>query len=228
MARKKDAKPTPPPIEESRPKRRPLLRGFATLIAIVALLASIVWLGVKAASEIQSRSRYTLAFTDIDCDVPAGLDKNTFLAEVRYLSDFPETFPAHDLPTQERIREAFRKHPWVEHVQGGYLTVGGKTYHIDVIARIPVLAVQVRDGIPLMRIVTASGILLPAGAIPGEIAVLAGEVPSPLTPAGQVWNDPIVKRAAELAKEYPAKRIERTERGWRITRTIGPVLTIER
>ena len=227
MARKKDAKPTPPPIEESRPKRRPLLRGFATLIAIVALLASIVWLGVQAASEIQSRSRYTLAFTDIDCDVPAGLDKNTFLAEVRYLSDFPETFPAHDPRTQERLREAFRKHPWVEHVQGGYLTVG-KKYQLDVIARVPVLAVKVRDGIPLTRIVTATGILLPAGAVPGEIAVLVGEVPSPLTPAGQVWNDAIVKRAAELAIEYPAKRIEKTEGGWRITRTIGPVLTIER
>ena len=226
MARKKDAKP-PPPVEESRPKRRPLIRSFATLIAIVALLASIVWVGLQAASKIQSRSRYTLAFTDIECDVPAGLDKNTFLAEVRYLSDFPETFPAHDPPTQERIREAFRKHPWVEHVQGGYLTVG-KKYPLDVIARVPVLAVRVRDGIPLMRIVTASGILLPAGAVPGEIAVLAGEVPSPLTPAGQVWNDPIVKRAAELAKEYPSKRIEKSERGWRITRTIGPVLTIER
>ena len=226
MARKKDAKPRPP-IEESRPKRRPLLRGFATLIAIAALLASIVWLGLQAASEIQSRSRYTLAFTDIDCDVPAGLDKNTFLAEVRYLSDFPETFPAHDPPTQERLREAFRKHPWVEHVQGGYLTVGRK-YQLDVIARVPVLAVQVRDGIPLTRIVTATGILLPAGAIPGEIAVLVGELPSPLTPAGQVWNDPIVRRAAELAKEYPAKRIEKTEGGWRITRTIGSVLLIGR
>ena len=225
MARKKDAKP--PPIEESRPKRRPLLRGFATLIAIVALLASIVWVGLQAASEIQSRSRYTLAFTDIDCDVPAGLDKNTFLAEVRYLSDFPETFPAHDPPTQERLREAFRKHPWVERVQGGYFTVGRK-YQLDVIARLPVLAVQVRDGIPLARIVTATGILLPAGAVPSQLAVLIGEVPSPLTPAGQVWNDPIVKRAAELAKEYPAKRIEKTEGGWRITRTIGPVLLIGR
>ncbi len=226
MARKKDAKPTPP-VDESRPKRRPLLRSFATLLAIVALLASIVWVGLQAASEIQSRSRYTLAFTDIDCAVPTGLDKNTFLAEVRYLSDFPESFPAHDPHTQERLREAFRKHPWVEHVQGGYLTVGRK-YQLDVIARVPVLAVKVRDGIPLTRIVTASGILLPASAIPGEIAVLVGEVPSPLTPAGQVWNDPIVKRAAELAKEYPSKRIEKTEGGWRITRSIGSVLTIER
>jgi hypothetical protein len=44
-----------------------------------------------------------------------------------------------------------------------------------------------------------------------------------------VWDDPTVKRAAELAETHRAQRltrIEKTDKGWRLVRKAGPALIV--
>jgi hypothetical protein len=41
-----------------------------------------------------------------------------------------------------------------------------------------------------------------------------------------VWPDPTVTRAAELAELHNPKQIEKTDKGWRLTRDTGPPLIV--
>ena len=59
-----------------------------------------------------------------------------------------------------------------------------------------------------------------------QMAELANAVLPPKRPAGEVWNDPTVTRAAELAAEHNPRRIEKTAREWRLTMDSGKVLLV--
>lgn len=214
MARKR--KPGPPPLLFT------LARVGLTAALAVALVAGLVAVGFKAGSPIADRPRYVLKFADVECDAPPGVPRDVFLSEVRYAGGLDEAFPILDAAAAERVRAAFAAHPWVAEV-----TAAGPTpdrrFRVALRFRVPVLAVRVPGGV---RLVDAGGVLLPPVPVPPGTAELAGDRPPPRAEAGRPWDDPVVPRAAALAKEFDAVRVEKVDKGWRVHRRGGPVLFV--
>lgn len=222
------------PNAKRRPQKGKAGTGRATLVGIavkglvaLALVGGVVymvaWLGERAGERVAGRDRYAVRVADIACDAPPGKDRATFLTEVRYLAGLPETVQAVDPKLPEQLTAAFARHPWVAEVVG--VTVGpDATVRVGLRFRVPVLAVRV-IGDAEVRAVDRSGVLLPPGA-PGPMAELAHPVPAPKRPAGEVWDDPTVRRAAELAAEHKPRRVEKTAREWRLTLDSGKVLLV--
>lgn len=196
------------------------------LFLSVGLLAGVVGLGQMARLEIAGDGRYAVRFTDIVCDSPPGVERSLFLTEVRYLGRLPERVQsvAPELPAQ--LTEAFSAHPWVSQVNRVESTADG-AIHVALTFRKPVLVVRVAND-PEPRTVDASGVLLPLHPVNPELAELEPVVPPPTKPAGQVWADPDVIRAAELAVEFQPRLVEKTREGWLITRTDGSALRVSR
>jgi hypothetical protein len=214
----KAAKPAP----AGRRWRFPWKGGVGVGCAVVAVL-SVVLTGLMTAMMVRHKDRFNLPLTAIDYGPPpAWIDPAEFLTEVRYLGDLPEKFQSYDPAETDRVKAAFAKHPWVEAVSGGYTTVALK-YSLVVVFREPMLVVSTPAG---PRTVDAKGVLLPAGPMIAGVAELVGERAEPKAAAGQVWDDPTVKRAAELAKQFNAKAVEKTAAGWRVTERTGRALVV--
>src|SRR5438876_11648123 len=101
----------------AKPKKKLSLRPLAAVAGTVALVAfvycAVVWLGQQANEAIVDRPRYLVRFDDIACPTPPGLDRSTFLAEVRYLANPPAEFSSADPAIPRKLAEAFARHPWV-------------------------------------------------------------------------------------------------------------------
>ncbi|MCZ2340602.1 MAG: hypothetical protein LC104_02250 [Bacteroidales bacterium] len=198
----------------------------------VGLVAGIVWLGQQAGLQIAGEGRYAVRFTDIVCDNPPGVERTLFLTEVRYLGRLPETVQSVSPSLSEQLTTAFTAHPWVRRVDAVTVMADG-TIQVHLTFRQPVLAVPVADD-SLFRLVDAVGVLLPLST--GSISVtdtdtltqLKPVFPPPARSAGQVWPDPDVVRAAELAVEYQPRTIEKTQAGWHLIQKDGQVLRIGR
>ena len=192
------------------------------------LLAGVAILGTFAEGLIGPRDRYRLPLDAIDCQPPPWVDATTFWAEVRYLGDLPEQFVSNDANSVAGVRAAIAKHPWVDFVaDDGYRTVDGR-YPLTVGFRRPILAVTTAEA-GRVRTVDARGILLPMHEVDASTARLLGEFPPPPPVApGAPWNDPVIRRAAELADRYDARTIERTATGWRVVRRTGEPLLLDR
>lgn len=207
--------------------RRTLARAIAATALGLGLIGGIVLLGTVAAGFVGGRDRYRIPLADLEFAPPDWVDRETFLAEIRYLGDLPETFNVHDPVAVERVRTAIANHPWVDFVAGeGELTVSFR-YNWTVGFRRPVLAVTTSPP-PRLRTVDSKGVLLPPHQPITNLARLVGEVEPPSGPAGTSWNNPVVRRAAELAGQYESDSIERIGSGWRITRRNGPPLVVDR
>jgi hypothetical protein len=199
------------------------VKGLLALALVGGVVYAVAWLGGRAGERVAGRDRYAVRVADLVCAAPPGKDRPTFLTEVRYLADLPETVQAVDPKLPEQLAAAFAKHPWVAEVVG--VTVeADATVRVGLRFRVPVLAVRVL-GDSEVRTVDRSGVLLPPGAT-GPMAELANAVRPPKRPAGEVWNDPTVTRAAELAAEHRPRRIEKTAREWRLTMDTGKVLLV--
>jgi hypothetical protein len=199
------------------------VKGLLALALVGGVVYAVAWLGGRAGERVAGRDRYAVRVADIACDAPPGKDRATFLTEVRYLAGLPETVRAVDPTLPEQLTPAFARHPWVAEVVG--VTVeADATVRVGLRFRVPVLAVRV-IGDSEVRTVDRSGVLLPPGA-PGPMAELANAVLPPKRPAGEVWDDPTVRRAAELAAEHRPRRIEKTAREWRLTLDPGKVLLV--
>jgi hypothetical protein len=202
------------------------LKAVLALGLVAAVVAGITTVGGEAGRRVADRDRYAVRVADLACDAPPGTDRVTFLAEVRYLGELPETVQSVDPGLPGRLTAAFRRHPWVADVTGVTVGADGRV-SVGLRFRVPVLAVAVR-GEAEPRAVDRSGVLLPPGAGAG-LPVLAPPVPPPTRPAGEVWDDPTVKRAAELAelhRDQRLTRVERTAKGWRLVRETGPALIV--
>lgn len=221
---KKTRKPTPSP-PPARPWRvaRPAARGLLTLVGVIGVLAVVGWLGNEAFRRIGPRDRYRTRVADIVCESPPDTARSTFLAEVRYVGNLPDTFNTFDPADQERVSAAFAGHPWVETVDE-WRVEPANVVRVGLTFRTAVLAAKVTDG--AVRLVDASGVLLPVTGVPPGIAELVTPVPEPLTAAGQVWADSIIRRAIELVKAYQPTRLEKTPAGWRLTQPDGKVLVV--
>lgn len=222
MSRKRKPAAAPP---AGRWRRfRPALVAGLTLAAAAAVLAGLGWVGDEARRRLGPRPRYEVRFADILCDAPPGTDRPTFLAEVRYVRNLPETFPALDPEAEARLAAAFAAHPWVDGVDGITLEPPAKVV-VKLRFRTPVLVVRTGDANP-PRMVDAKGVLLPAADPPDGLAELTNVVPPPGVASGRPWPGDTVGRAAELATTYAPRRIERTAAGWRLTQPDGRTLVV--
>jgi hypothetical protein len=202
-----------------------LAKVVLTLAAAAALVAGVVWFGSRAGEHVAADPRYAVRFADIDCPAPPGRNRDAFLSEVRYLGNAPETIQSVDTTLGDRLAELFSRHPWVESVDGVDVTAD-REVRVRLTFRVPVLLVKVKGGTPAERMVDAAGVLLPPAPAPAGVAVLANEMPPPPVDAGRVWDDPTVTRAAVLARDLQAVRVEKTDRGWRVTQATGRVLSV--
>lgn len=196
-------KPKTPPAAWRFPARAAL-----AATACVLAVAAVVGVGVSAAAAIEHRPRFTLPLTALDFDVPAWVDRDAFLAEVRYLGDLPDAFNGYDPAATDRIRTALAKHPAVERADGGYTTIG-RRYVLTVVFREPVL----RAG---PRVADVRGVLLPEAYTVAGLPELVGDA----------TDEGVRKRAAELAVQFRPKLIEKVRAGWRITERTGRVLVV--
>lgn len=199
--------------------------GLGIALAI-GLVLGLVWLGQQAGEQVADDERYAVPFAAIECSTPPGIDRPTFLAEVRYLGRVSETVQSVDPKLHATLTTAFDLHPWVQSVDSVEPTAEGGI-RVDLTFREPVLAVRIAND-PAPRVVDRLGVLLPPTAPTGGIAELTTIVLPPTGPSGEVWRDPDVTRAAELAVEFHPKSIEKTDIGWRITKPDGHVLTVGR
>jgi len=208
-----------------RPRWRPALRVFGTLAAVFAIVLVVNLIGGEALRRIGQHGRYRVAFAEVKCDPPRGLDRAAFLNEVRYLSGFPETFHPLDESDRTKLAAAFARHPWVEHVED-VIVEPGTIVRVKLTYRTPALAVPVEGG--AVRLVDPQGILLPESLPPADVAELVNVVPVPAVSAGESWPDDLVIRSLDLMKSYPISKLERMATGWRLTRRDGTSLTIEK
>lgn len=204
-----------------------LLRTAVPVVIVLAGAAAILYglqrLDVFARRNIGDRERYQVRFADLDCDAPAGMNRHTFLAEVRYVANVPDTFNLMADPDHDRLTAAFGKHPWVEAVEGIDVQPPARV-NVRLRFRKPLLAIPTEGGV--VRLVDATGVLLPVAAAPVELPEVVNVLPAPGTPAGEAWADDTVKRAVELVKAYHPRRLEKTPAGWRLTQPDGKVLVV--
>lgn len=229
MPRKRKPKPPLPetPDRVAPPPRPGLARRLMVVAATLAVLAGVVWgvsrIGDEARRGIGARDRYTVHFADIECAAPPGLERATFLSEVRYVSNFPETFQSLDSDLTAKLTAAFVVHPWVGVVEGVTVTPTGGVW-VNLRFRVPVLSVR-REGRAVL--VDAAGVVLPPEAVGAGLPELAAANTTPPA-AGQVWRDADVRRAVELVASHAPQRIEKAGAGWRLTTPDGKTLIVER
>jgi hypothetical protein len=234
MARKRGRKESGPLApraaseDRSRSERTTLRTGLRVLLGLLlagGLVGGLAWIGRQAGSGVAGRTRYAVEVADILCNAPPGSDRGLFLTEVRYVGGLTEVVQSVEPGLADRLTAAFAAHPWVASVDGVTVTPGGGEIHVGLTFRTPVLAVPV-IGDPDRRAVDADGVLLPATAPTAGLAVLTPAVFAPAGPAGQPWDDPDVRRAAGLAAAYKATRVEKTGKGWRLTRPDGTTAVV--
>jgi len=211
---------TPRKNKESRGRWRYAAIPFTLLVA-GGLFFAFDRLGGEALRAIGPRDRYRVAFADVECAAPPGLDRPTFLTEVRYTARFPETFNAFDESDREKLARAFALHPWVESVEGVSMEPG-RVVSVRLAFRVPVLAVATDNG--ETRLVDARGVLLPNAPVPSEISKLTSSVPPATVSAGEVWTDSTVKRGLELVSVHHPKSLEQTASAWRLVMPDGRVM----
>lgn len=199
----------------------PLVAAVGTVALAVGTYLAIVWLGRQASEAIADRPRYQVRFEDMECDVPWGMDKGTFLAEVRYLASPPGEFSRLDTSIPSRLAAAFAKHPWVEEASPGQWPSVVKLKF-----RVPVLAVVLATTPPTERAVDGHCVLLPSTTV--KLPRLLTPQPPTDLPAGQRWPNPDVRRAIDLVRDFDAMSIEKTVSGWRIVQRSGRALTLSR
>jgi hypothetical protein len=200
------------------------VRGLIALGIVAGVVAGVVWLGEQSGQQVAHRERYAVRVLDIACDAPPGTDRSTFLTEVRYLGNLPEAVSSVDPTTKELLTGAFRKHPWVAEVADVAAGADG-VIRVGLRFRKPVLIVTAA-GEREPRAVDRSAVLLPAVPNPDSLPRLVGLVPAPTRPAGEVWSDPAVRRAAELADLHRPRTIEKIDRGWRLTQPDGRIFVV--
>lgn len=89
---------------------------FVTLLAGLSLLTILV-AGPLTRDAVRNGDRYTVAFSDIDCEPPPGQERPDFLAEVQYLAGMPNRLSVLDEDLAAQLADAFAHHPRVEKVE---------------------------------------------------------------------------------------------------------------
>lgn len=203
-----------------------MLIGLLTLVAVTGLVWGIKQLGDGARRGLAPRDRYTTRFLDIECDAPPGLARAPFLSEVRYHSKFPQTFQSMDPELTGKLTAAFAAHPWVAAVEQVSVEPDGGV-RVGLKFRVPALVLHLVGRSGELRVVDTIGVLLPIMADPAGLPELITPVLAPVIPSGQSWPDGVVRRAVELVGAHQPRKLEKTPRGWRLTKDNGMVLIVD-
>lgn len=191
-AKSRSEKNNPPPARFWRYARLGLL-----LLLIILFLGGLVGAGRWGLEQLRGRDRYVVPFADIECDPPVGMDRPTFLGQVRYTNRFPEHVNLLDEDLPHKLRKEFAGHAWVERVDDVEITPP-KRIAVKLTHRVPVLAVKVGG---TLRAVDGVGVLLPTNAPTLGLPVYDGEASPPRNPAGARWGDPNVEAAARKLRK---------------------------
>jgi len=209
-----------------RPLLRVIVRVSLALAVIVMVIVGIVRLGGMAGQQLAQEPRYQIPFGTIETSPPPGINTRDFLTEVRLQNNLPESISLVDTSTPEVLRQAFARHPWTQSVLEVEVRPEGQL-RVLCKYRVPVLAVLVQ-GEADARVVDAQGVLLPSTAPVTGLTQFLNPVAAPTAPPGQVWRDrqDWIAKAADLARAYQSRSIEKTDKGWRLVQPDGQVLII--
>ena len=167
------------------------------VVGAATLLAGLVLAGRMLRERLQSSDRYQVQFRHIECPVPAGVDRDQFLGEVRYYGEFPEVLSLLDESLPDKLRAAFARHAWVERVERIEIQPGSRVV-VRLEYRVPVLAVVYGGREPAVRAVDRYGILLPRTVNTLALPHVTTPTP-PAGPSGQPWGQPLVHDTAKVA-----------------------------
>ena len=135
---------------------------------------------------------------ELEIDTPPGLSREAFLEQVQAAAGLPDALDLRDDSQVERVRKAFKAHPWVRLVADLHWSQGRPRLELDL--RRAVLLVQAW-GHP----VDGEGVLLPK--LPHELAsaliVDASQRPAPSGRLGQ--RCPEIRDLAQLAARLPPR-----------------------
>ena len=114
--------------ETPEAKERTSLRAWLVpLLAGLSLLAVFV-AGPFTRDAVRNWDRYTVAFSEIDCEPPPGQERPDFLAEVQYLAGMPDRLSVLDEDLAAQLADAFGRHPRVENVAAVVVLPKRKVY----------------------------------------------------------------------------------------------------
>jgi len=223
MAKPKFYKP-PPPYGPGWHLIKTAVKAILALALGFGALAGLAWLGTRAGNDVAPNARYTVAFAEIECDAPPGLEAKPFLTEVRFINDLPETLQSVDPKLSEHLKAAFAKHPWVLEVGAVTVTAQG-TIRVELTFRESALDIKIGSD-PEPRVLDRTGVLLPKEAKGSKLPLLVNRLVPMNVSAGQKWPDPDVLRAVEIVRLYPCEKIERVLEGWQLALPGGKLLRI--
>jgi hypothetical protein len=162
------------------------------LLSLVALfLGGVIWAGRWGLEYLRDRERYEIAFTDIECATPAGMERKKFLEEVQYYARLPGRVSLLDESLADRLRAGFARHPWVEKVDEVEIKPP-RHIVVTVTHRTPALAVKFGDE---LLATDRTGVLLPKDAPTLGLPTYPGQAKAPQG-VGLRWGDPNVEAAA--------------------------------
>jgi hypothetical protein len=196
--RKKSSSRAAPAVEvEERSRLRSwLLPVGAAVLGGGLVLTGLLVAGWLTREAIRHQERFTVAFLDIACEPPPGLERTAFLSEVQYHANLPDRLELLDDTLSRHLAEAFLRHPWVEQVEQVRITPPSRI-EARLVYRRPVLAVPVADH---LRAVDRHGILLPPSAPTDGLPIFSGAARTPAGPAGTPWGDEAVEEAARRSQ----------------------------
>jgi hypothetical protein len=175
-----------------------LLKSTLLLVLVAVFLGGVIWAGRWGLEHLRDSNRYDVAFADIECEPPAGLDRQRFLDEVQYYASpkFPQRLHLLDQHLADQLREGFAKHPWVEKVDEVTIKPP-KQITVKLTHRTPVLAVKFGGEV---LAIDRAGVLLPKDAPTRGLPMFDGDAKKP-NGIGLRWGDPNVEAAARTAKK---------------------------
>ncbi len=172
-----------------------IVQGLVPILCGFTVVLTVIGAGRAARASLHDRTAYRLAFADIDCQPPEGVERVVFLNEVRSLARQPTALHLLDEDLTARLHRAFLAHPWVESVRR--VTINQSFVHVEMEYRQAVLTVPPADG--GWRLVDRHGIRLPESTVQPHLPVLITEVAAPAGPVGSLWGDVRVAAAAKTA-----------------------------
>ena len=201
--------------------RRWLIQLGALTVAVALLLVGLVTVGDVTRARLQDLDRYSLAFSEIQCEAPPGQARADFLCEVQYLAGMPGRLRLLEEGVAARLAEAFAAHPWVRRVEQVQIL---PTHEVRVLLqfRSPSLAVKLSRSstTPCVRVVDEQGVLLPTSAPADGLPTLTVEAKTAPNSAGKPWDTPAVSDASRIValcrphKPLRFSALAKDQEGW--------------
>jgi hypothetical protein len=121
---------SPTPEVQKRGWPHLLSRVVFGLTVAALLVGGVIAVGNAARDSLIPTERHLIRFVEIDCPIPAGMTRETFLGEVQYNEQLPDRINLLDRKLPDQLRVAFTKHPRVSAV--GEIAIGpGKKVRVE-------------------------------------------------------------------------------------------------